>query len=61
MKDNINININLKEKIDDFPEDIRNIAIEIVESFNNENKSIQSIEDMINRRLTWIELKIIRI
>ncbi|WP_418585582.1 hypothetical protein [Intestinibacter sp.] len=51
MKDNINININLKEKIDDFPEDIRNIAIEIVESFNNENKSIQSIEDMINRRL----------
>ena len=51
MKDNINININLKEKIDDFPEDIRYIAIEIVESFNNENKSIQSIEDMINRRL----------
>ena len=51
MKDKINININLKEKIDDFPEDIRNIAIEIVESFNNENKSIQSIEDMINRRL----------
>ena len=51
MKDNINININLKEKIDDFPEDIRNIAIEIVESFNNENKSIQSIEDMIKRRL----------
>lgn len=51
MKDNINININLKEKIDEFPEDIRNIAIEIVESFNNKNKSIQSIEDMINRKL----------
>lgn len=49
MKDNININ--LKEKINDFPEDIRNIAIDIVESFNNENKSIQSIEDMINRKL----------
>lgn len=50
MKDNNNININLKEKIDDFPEDIRDIAIDIVESFNKDN-STQFIEDLINRRL----------
>ena len=51
MRDNSNININLKEKIDEFPEDIKNIAIDIVENFNNPNRSEQSIEDMINRKL----------
>ena len=51
MRDNSNININLKEKIDEFPEDIRNIAIDIVENFNNPHRSEQSIEYMINRKL----------
>ncbi|WP_160165080.1 hypothetical protein [Paraclostridium bifermentans] len=46
-----NININLKEKIEGFPEDIKDIALEIVDSLNNKNKSLQTIEDMIDRRI----------
>ena len=46
-----NVNANLKEKIDEFPAEIRNIAMEIIESFSQKNKSIQSIEDMIERRI----------
>lgn len=48
---NDNINVNLKDKIDEFPEDIREIAIEIIASLNQKNKSIQSIEDMIERKV----------
>lgn len=48
---NDNINVNLKDKIDEFPEDIREIAVEIIGSLNQKNKSIQSIEDMIERKV----------
>lgn len=51
MRDTNNINVNLKKRIDEFPEDIRDIAMEIVKSFNNQNKSKQSIEEMINRKI----------
>lgn len=51
MRDINNINVNLKKRIDEFPEDIRDIAMEIVKDFNNQNKSKQSIEEMINRKI----------
>lgn len=51
MRDINNINVNLKKRIDEFPEDIKDIAMEIVKDFNNQNKSKQSIEEMINRKI----------
>lgn len=46
-----NINVNLREKIEEFPEDIKEIALEIVDSLNNKSKSLQTIEDMIERKI----------
>lgn len=48
---NNNINVNLRDKIEEFPGDIKMIALEIVESLNNKNKSLQTIEDMIDRKI----------
>lgn len=48
---NNNINVNLRDKIEEFPEDIKMIALEIVDSLNNKNKSLQTIEDMIDRKI----------
>lgn len=48
---NNNINVNLRDKIEEFPGDIKMIALEIVDSLNNKNKSLQTIEDMIDRKI----------
>lgn len=49
-----NININLKEKIDEFPEDILEIATKIIESINENKNSNEYIEDMIMHKINNI-------
>lgn len=48
---NNNININLKEKIDKFPEDIREIAMSLIETINENKSSNEYIEEMIKQKI----------
>lgn len=48
------ININLKEKIDEFPEDIREIATKMIEIINESKNSNEYIEEMIIQRINKI-------
>ena len=48
------ININLKEKLDEFPSEIRDIAIEMIEIINESKNSNEYIEEMIIQRINKI-------
>ncbi|MBE1303383.1 hypothetical protein G4W71_04925 [Clostridium botulinum] len=51
------ININLQEKIDEFPENIREIAIGMIEQLNKNNISRERIEEDVLRKINKLVIK----
>lgn len=48
------ININLKEKLDEFPSEIRDIAIEMIEIINENKSSNEYIEERVITRINKV-------
>ena len=57
MSVNENINSNLKNKLDEFPEEVRSISIDIIEKLNSSNASKESIEEMIMLKVNSLVAK----
>lgn len=54
---NRTININLEEKIGKFPEELREIALEMINNLNKNNVSETTVEDMVERRINQLAVK----
>lgn len=54
---NRTININLEEKIGEFPEELREIALEMINNLNKNNVSETTVEDMVERRINQLAVK----
>ncbi|MGO5064187.1 MULTISPECIES: hypothetical protein [unclassified Clostridium] len=51
------VNIDLQEKIDEFPENIREIAIGMIEQLNKNNISRERIEEDVLRKINKLVIK----
>lgn len=51
------ININLQEKLDQFPPKLKKIAYFIIESLNNDNFSEANVVDRVERKIDQLVLE----
>lgn len=54
---NRTININLEEKISEFPEELKEIALEMINNLNKSNVSEITVEDMVERKINQLAVK----
>jgi len=50
------INVNLREKLDQFPPELKNIAYFMIESLNNDNFSEANVADKVERKINQLVL-----